>query len=85
MLWERFEGATLRPRGLGIALSRDGGQTFAAGTVPESAGAGWNGSLQGMLMRKLAVNRAGALAIVNSSIKESDGSRIWLIRGNLAP
>jgi hypothetical protein len=85
VLWERFEGATVRPRGLGIALSRDRGQTFAAGPLPESAGAGWNGSLQGRLMRKLAVNRAGALAIVNSSIKENDASRVWLMRGHFTP
>jgi hypothetical protein len=37
-----------------------------------------------MLMKKLAVNRAGAVAIVNSSIKENDGSRAWLMRGRLA-
>jgi hypothetical protein len=85
VLWERYEGATVRPRGLGFAISRDGGQTFATGPVPESADPGWNGSLQGMLMRKLAVNRAGVVAIVNSSIQQNAGSRVWLIRGRLAP
>jgi hypothetical protein len=84
VLWERFERRAPRARGLQIAVSRDGGRTFAAGEVPESTGAGWNGSLQGMLMKKLAVNRAGAVAIVNSSIKENDASRAWLMRGRLA-
>jgi hypothetical protein len=83
VLWERFAGETLRPRGLGIALSRDAGRSFQTGQVPESAGTGWNGSLQGMLTRKLAVHREGAIAIVNSTIKERAGSRVWLMRGQL--
>jgi hypothetical protein len=86
VLWERFAGDTLRPRGLALAVSSDGGQTFTAPVlVPDSAGAGWNGSLQGMLMRKLAVNRNGAFAIVNSSFMEKQASRAWLMRGQLKP
>jgi hypothetical protein len=81
VLWERFQGRTPRPRGLGAGISRDAGKTFKVTAVPESAGAGWNGSLQGMLMRKLAVAPDGALAIVNSSFKENAASRVWLIRG----
>ncbi|MGH8726219.1 MAG: hypothetical protein ACREU1_15295, partial [Burkholderiales bacterium] len=52
--------------------------------VPDSAdpAGGWNGSGQGLLMRKLAVNRDGAVAIVNSSFLERQGSRVWLMRGN---
>jgi hypothetical protein len=34
-------------------------------------------------MRKLAVNADGAIAIVNSSFKSNEASRIWLIRGKL--
>ena len=83
VLWERFEGDTLRPRGLGLALSQDGGRTFRATQVPDSAGSGWNGSLQGLLARKLAVSQDGAIAIVNSSIKPNEESRAWLIRGQL--
>jgi BNR repeat-like domain len=83
VLWERFARQAPRPRGLGIAVSRDGGRSFEAGQVPESAGPGWNGSLQGMLMNKLSVNREGAVAIVNSSIAEGKGSRVWLMRGRL--
>ena len=52
--------------------------------MPESAGPGRNGSLQGMLMRKLAVSSDGAVAIVNSSFKENAASRVWLIRARLA-
>ncbi|HEX2061684.1 MAG TPA: exo-alpha-sialidase, partial [Thermoanaerobaculia bacterium] len=84
VLWERFADGPVRPRGLALAVSRDGGATFnAPGVVPHSADAGWNGSLQGLLMRKLAVNRDGAIAIVNSSFKEKERSRVWLMRGRL--
>ena len=81
MLWERFVGETLRPRGLGTAVSRDAGRTFKAMQVPDSAGSGWNGSLQGLLARKLAVSSQGAVAVVNSTIDEGAGSRVWLMCG----
>jgi hypothetical protein len=84
VLWERFADSAVRPRGLAIAVSNDGGATFTAPLlVPGSADGGWNGSLQGLLMRKLAVNRHGALAVVNSSFEEKERSRIWLMRGQL--
>jgi hypothetical protein len=38
-----------------------------------------------MLMRKLALNRDGAIAVVNSSFKEKERSRVWLMRGRLPP
>lgn len=85
LLWERFADHPLRSRGLALAASVDGGRTFHSTQVPEDPGAGWNGSLQGMLMRKLAVNRSGAFAIVNSSIKEKQESRVRLVRGQLNP
>jgi hypothetical protein len=31
-------------------------------------------------MKKLAVNARGAVAIVNSSLKDRERSRVWLIR-----
>jgi hypothetical protein len=68
-------------------MSDDGGRSFAAPTVvPGSADAarGVNGSRQGMLMRKLAVNGAGALAVVNSTFRRNEISRILLIRGQAA-
>jgi hypothetical protein len=82
--WELFDDHRRRPRGLGFAVSRDLGRTFTApALVPESAdrAGGRNGSHQGLLMRKLAVNRDGAIAIVNSSLKDNESSRVWLIRG----
>jgi hypothetical protein len=81
--WELFGGR--RPRGLGYAVSRDGGASFSApGVVPHSMDAGWNGSSQGLLMQKLAVSRDGALAVVNSSLQPGKRSRVWLMRGRLS-
>jgi hypothetical protein len=84
VMWELFENHRQRPRGLALAVSRDGGRSFTPPqVVPESidASGGWNGSLQGLLMSKLAVNRHGDIAIVNSSLKDGERSRVWLIRG----
>ncbi|MCG8543031.1 MAG: glycoside hydrolase [Alphaproteobacteria bacterium] len=84
VLWEVF----LRPRhyslGLALTLSRNGGESFAPpavvpGTVDPALGI--NGSQQGLLMRKLAVNKAGAVAVVNSTFKAGDASHVWLFRG----
>lgn len=85
VLWERFADHPQIARGLGMAVSTDGGATFKAGTVPGAAGDGWNGSLQGLLMRKLALGPDGTFAIVNSSFKENERSRVWLMRGQLKP
>jgi hypothetical protein len=84
VLWEVFPDPRGHPRGLALAVSGDGGTSFApAATVPGSIdpAGGWNGSGQGLLMRKLAVNDGGAVAIVNSSFKPDERSRVWLIRG----
>ena len=72
MLWERFPRPT-SPRGLELAVSADRGSTFTRIDVPENVGVGRNGSLQGLLMRKLAVSADGALAIVNSSFRRERG------------
>jgi hypothetical protein len=85
VVWERFTEHAFLARGLGMALSTDGGATFKAGAVPGAAGEGWNGSLQGMLMRKLALGPDGTFAIVNSSFKQNERSRVWLMRGQLQP
>ena len=85
VVWERFAEHAFLARGLGMALSMDGGATFQAGAVPGAVGDGWNGSLQGLLMRKLALGPDGAFAIVNSSFKENERSRVWLMRGQLQP
>lgn len=86
LLWERFPEAGERPRGLSVALSRDGGMTFTAPMrVPGSADSalGFNGSQQGLLMEKLALNAQGRLAVVNSRFRRGAASRIRLYRGRL--
>jgi hypothetical protein len=45
---------------------------------------GFNGSRQGLLMRKLAVNESGAVAVVNSTFKRNETSHVWLFRGQAA-
>ncbi|MCM2253666.1 MAG: glycoside hydrolase, partial [Ramlibacter sp.] len=83
VLWELYAQRRQPPRGLALVVSGDGGDSFAGpATVPGSADAagGFNGSGQG-LTNKLAVNRRGAIAIVNSSLKVDSHSRVWLMRG----
>lgn len=83
VLWELFADHRQRPRGLALAVSSDAGRSFTPPMfVPGSSDAagGWNGSHQGLLMRKLAVNGAGQVAIVNSSLLPDKRSRIWLMR-----
>lgn len=87
VMWERYQDRQQRPRGLAVVSSDDGGRSFAAAQiVPDSGdpGGGTNGSHQGLLMKKLAMNGAGAVAIVNSSLKQDERSRIWLTRGRLS-
>lgn len=84
ILWELIRDSSERPRGLGLAVSSDAGHNFTQPiVVPDSSdpAGGSNGSHQGLLMKKLAVNDAGAIAIVNSSLKQDEHSRVWLIRG----
>ncbi|MCH9012823.1 MAG: exo-alpha-sialidase [Proteobacteria bacterium] len=84
VIWELFPSRKGYPRGLGLTYSSDGGRTFAPpSVVPGSLdpALGVNGSQQGFLMRKLAVNGAGVLAVVNSTFKRNRASRIWLFRG----
>lgn len=83
VMWELFHQHAYRPRGLALAASRDAGRSFTpAAAVPQSAdpAGGWNGSSQGLLMKKLAVNARGAVAIVNSSLEDGERSRVWLMR-----
>lgn len=88
VLWELYSDRKARSRGLGLTLSTDAGETFAPPSrVPYTTDPppGDNGSRQGLLMRKLAVNHAGAIAVVNSTFKSDQASRIWLVRGQCAP
>ncbi len=84
VLWERYPNRSDRPRGLAYTTSTDGGRTFeAASVVPGSATPehGFNGSQQGLLMEKLAVNGNGDLAVVNSTFDRGNASHVWLYRG----
>lgn len=88
VIWELCPGLGEGPRGLGYAISHDGGHRFTSpATVPDSAdaGGGTNGSQQGLLMQKLAVNDARQVAVVNSALKRNKHSRVWLIQGRIFP
>jgi len=85
LLWERFANHRGRPVGLGFSRSADGGRTFTVPVVVPHIGQrlGFNGSQQGLLMNKLAVNRTGQLAVVNSTFNRDESSHIWLIRAKV--
>jgi hypothetical protein len=85
VLFELFPDYRKRPRGLGMTVSIDGGNSFGTPfSVPHSKdpAGGSNGSQQGLLTKKLAVNGAGVVAVVNSSLKQDKESRVWLMRGS---
>jgi hypothetical protein len=87
VVWDLFPRGQQRSAGLGISFSGDNGHTFASpgvipGTVVEPH-RGVNGSLQGLLMRKLSVNASGDIAVVNSTFKPGEGSRVRLYRGRI--
>ncbi|MDZ7749677.1 MAG: sialidase family protein [Halofilum sp. (in: g-proteobacteria)] len=74
------------PDALGILYSRDGGDSFTdTAVVPRTAGAGINGSQQGLLMDKLAVAPDGAIALVNSKFRRGQGSHVRLLRAAPPP
>jgi hypothetical protein len=84
VVWERFPTIVGRALGLGFALSRDAGGTFSLPSVVPGTADFWlgdNGSLQGALMRKLAVAEDGTIAVVNSSFRQGTVSRVRLILG----
>ncbi len=84
IIWELFPSRGAYPQGLGFTYSIDGGRMFASPSIIPSSvdpALGVNGSQQGLLMRKLAVNGAAAIAVVNSTFKRNRTSRIWLFRG----
>jgi hypothetical protein len=84
VLWDVIEDDR-DARGLGLAVSRDGGahwtKTPALPYSRDPAG-GTNGSHQGHLMNKLAV-RDGAIVVVNASLAAGKASRVWMLRGRL--
>ncbi|MFC4931603.1 hypothetical protein [Massilia sp. GCM10023247] len=84
LIWEVLGPGAGRPHALGMTLSRDGGRSFSTpGLVPgsEAAPGAANGSQQGLLGKKLAAGPGGRVAIVNSSLRPDEGSRVWLMRG----
>jgi hypothetical protein len=86
VLWERRPAGEERAQGLAFTYSTDDGDRFAVpSAVPGIAGPalGWNGSQQGMLTDKLAVDATGAIAIVNSTFDPERSSHVWLLRGRI--
>ena len=88
VLWELYPRLRERPRGLGFSRSAAGGEAFADPMVVPGSNApklGFNGSQQGLFMRKLAVNERGEVAVVNSTFAPGRASHIWLYRARHAP
>ena len=86
MLWELFLNRKSRSRALGFTYSNDGGESFAPPALLldiANPALSENGSRQGMLMRKLAVNHGGVLAVVNSTFRRDESSHVWLLLGRL--
>lgn len=84
VLWELYPDKKGQPRALSYTMLSDGRATFTdPAVVPGSADPdhGFNGSQQGLLMEKLAVNASGDLAVVNSTFDRGEASHIWLYRG----
>lgn len=82
VLWEVFPGKPWPSQGLALTVSRDGGGSFDAPVMIDERAP--NGGRQGLLMRKLAVNAGGEIAIVNSTFKDGEASRVWLARAAAA-
>jgi hypothetical protein len=86
VIWELLRGsAPAPPYGLAIAVSDDGVRFSIPQLIPGSVdtAGGFNGSSQGLLMKKLAVRADGEIAVVNSAVKIGSHSRVWLMRGAL--
>jgi hypothetical protein len=84
VIWNRYPDHEKPSVGLGFSASFDGGDSFVPPSiVPGSTDPdlGFNGSLQGMLMRKLAVDDRGRIAVSHSRFRPGEASRIRLHRG----
>ncbi len=84
MVWELFPDGEERARGLGFARWDGASQRFGTPEVvpgtPDPA-LGFNGSLQGKLGRKLAVDERGRIAVVHGTFLLGSESRIRLYLG----
>jgi len=88
ILWERFPDPEERSVGLGFSCLAGHAQALAPSTIipgTDEPGLGFNGSQQGLLMQKLALNAQDDVAVVNSRFLAGDSSRVRLFRGRLAP
>jgi len=92
LAWHVFPEAGSRPVGMGFAAGRDGGNSFSSPSlVPGTANpeAGFNSSLQGLLMRTLAAAPEGSghrtIAVVHGSFRPDHESRIRLFLGEPRP
>lgn len=82
--WLHHPNADSAPRGLALVWSRDGGERFSLpeivpGTHDPTLGV--SGSRQGKLMRLLAADRSGRIALASSHFREGQSSRIRVIVG----
>jgi hypothetical protein len=84
--WLHQASVSAPPRGVELTLSRDGGARFSKPELIPLAidpALDVSGSRQGKLMRFLAANAAGALAVSSSSFREGQRSRIRVLRGQV--
>jgi hypothetical protein len=85
IVFELFRGQSRRGASLALVSSGDGGASFTHPIVIPRGGenaAGVNGSLQGLLMDKLAVTPEGGIVVVNSTIARGETSHVWLMRSS---
>ncbi len=87
VVWNRYPAPDAQPVGLGFTASFDGGESFVSPSVvptSENPKLGITGSLQGMLMRKLAVEDE-TIAVANSRFRPKQSSHIRLHLGEITP
>jgi hypothetical protein len=84
--WEKYPVLSDEPKGMGMSVS-EGKEINFSEPFPirysASPDGGYNGSLQGQLMEKIAVNESGKVFIINSSFTLNRQSRIWIISGKI--
>lgn len=86
LLWERFRTTGGRPYSLGYTRTSTRATRFQPSIVvpgTDRPDDGFNGSQQGLLMRKLATNARGDIAVVNSTFDRGTSSHVWLYRGKV--
>lgn len=82
-LFDLFRNRSRRGTGLALTWSDDGGKTFTEPRIiPRGSDdpSAVNGSLQGLLMDKLAISPEGNVIVVNSTFEEGESSHVWLLR-----